>query len=222
MLNLAIDTSTDQASVAVADDSAILAELSWRAGRNHSQHLSPVIERIFALAHLTPAELSTVTVAIGPGSFSGIRVGLSHAMGLSMALSIPLVGISTLDVIAFQASHSAASIWAVVGAGRDQVFAAHYTGAGTNWGRDSDYLLLTAGELIQRIGPGDVAAGPGIVQVDPEAVPCEPSPWGHRRAGFLAELGRRYLAAGGEDQLQTVRPLYLRRSAAEEKRGLSG
>lgn len=219
MVILAIDTSTEQASVAVSDASGILAEFSWRAGRDHSRHLSPVIERMFALVGIAPAGVGAVAVAIGPGSFSGIRVGLSHAMGLAMALSIPLVGVSTLDAIAFQASRSAPGVWAVISAGREQVFASHYSGSAADWRRDSDYLLLTPEELRERVSAGDMLAGPGIDQIGTEpAGPREAGPWGYRRAGFLAELGRRYLAAGGEDQLRTVKPLYLRRSAAEEKR----
>lgn len=218
---LAIDTSTDEASVAVSDDSVILAEFSWRAGRNHSRQVSPVIERMLALADVTPGRLSAVTVAIGPGSFSGIRVGLSHAMGLAMALSVPLVGISTLDIIGFQASRGAPSVWAVIEAGREQVFAAHYCGSADDWRRDSEYLLISPPDLSPRVGAADLVAGPGADQIESETHSRERSPWGYRRAGFLAELGRRYLAAGGEDQLHTVQPLYLRRSAAEEKRASS-
>lgn len=222
MMLLAIDTSTDEASVALSDDSVILAEFSWRAGRNHSRQLGPVIERMLGLADVTPAALSAVAVAVGPGSFSGIRVGLSHTMGLATALSVPLVGISTLDVIGFQASRGAASLWAVIGAGREQVFAAHYSGSAENWRRDSDYLLVSPPDLTPRVGVEDLVTGPGADQIESEAHSRrQPNPWEYRRAGFLAELGRRYLAAGGEDQLRTVQPLYLRRSAAEEKRASS-
>ncbi len=222
MLILAIDTSTDEASVAVSDDSGILAEFSWRAGRNHSRDLSPIIERMLAVTDVAAGDLTAVTVAIGPGSFSGIRVGLSHAMGLAMALRIPLAGISTLDVIAFQASREAPSVWAVIGAGRGQAFAAHYSGPPDEWRRDSDYLLLTPGDLAPRVMPEDLLTGPGASQIESTVDgQFEAASWRYRRAGFLAELGRRYLAAGGEDQLHTVQPLYLRRSAAEEKRASS-
>ncbi len=221
MIILAVDTSTDEASVALAHDTDILAECSWRARGNHSQHLEPVIQRLLALASLDPDGLSAVVAAIGPGSFSGIRVGLSHAMGLAMALSVPLVGVSTLDSIGFQASSGSPSTWALIDAGRGQLFAAHYTGQHALWTRDSDYLVLTPDALQAMVTDRDVLAGPGVDRFREMSERFTPDPWTLRRAGFLAELGRRYLVAGGGDQLHTVQPIYLRRSAAEEKRASS-
>lgn len=222
MLILAIDTSTDEASVALAEDEAILGELSWRAAGNHSRHLTPAIEHLFSLAGLRPASLSTVVSAIGPGSFSGIRVGLSHAMGMAMGLSIPLVGVSTLDIVGLQASAGNSSVWAVLDAGRGQVFAAHYVGEDDRWRRDSEYLLVTPPELEALVGNGDLLAGSAAERMAAvRGNGAMTGPWAPRRAGFLAELGRRYLAASGGDQLHTVQPIYLRRSAAEEKRASS-
>ncbi len=245
MVILAIDTSTEEAGVAVARDGEILAELAWRAAGNHSKLLTKALRDLLDLADLDIREIDAVIVARGPGSFSGIRVGVSEAKGLAMALDVPLVGIATLDVIAFQESERGCAVWAIIPAGRGQVFAARYQGRGVRWARVGEYQLLSEEELATLVQPGELLAGPGdrlrcslssgraaapssvrshvrrSSEPQEEEVGIADGPWRLRRPGFLAELGRRYLAAGGESQLHTVEPLYLRLSAAEETRDAS-
>lgn len=221
---LAIDTSTEQASIALAHEATIRAEWSWTAGKNHSRHLIPTIGRLLEIENQTPADLTALVVARGPGSFSGVRVGISAAKGMAMALRIPLVGISTLDVLAFQAAPFCSDVWAVMPAGRGDVYLARYTGSPENWQRSSDYLLLPADQARSKVREADLIVGPGAALLIEDrgdvlfTAFAKPSPWQLRRAGYLAELGRRYLQAGGHDQLDTLEPLYLRPTSAEEKR----
>ena len=94
---LALDTSTDWAGIALTDGEA-MAELNWTAGRKQTTHVMPEVERLLGTLGLTAAHLGAVAVATGPGSFSGLRVGLAIASGLSIATGIPVLGVSTIEL----------------------------------------------------------------------------------------------------------------------------
>jgi tRNA threonylcarbamoyl adenosine modification protein YeaZ len=177
-----------------------------------------------SVSGVNPKDLSAIAAAIGPGSFNGIRVGLSIAKGIALALEVPLVGIGTLDVIAYQAAGARQRVWATVPAGRGEVCCARFQLVGAGLERQTDYLRLDAGDAADLVRPGDVICGPGrTILVDaigylPQDVCFYPAVRDLRRAAFLAELARQYLDAGGETQIDDVEPLYLRRPAAEERR----
>jgi tRNA threonylcarbamoyladenosine biosynthesis protein TsaB len=97
-MELAIDTSTRYASVAVADCGAVVVEQTWRSGRNHSVELVPAVRRVMALAGAKMDRLAAIYVASGPGGFSALRVGMSTAKAISAAVGAPLVAVPTLDV----------------------------------------------------------------------------------------------------------------------------
>ena len=119
---LAIDTATETASVALArPDGEIVAELTWRAGRNHTMHLHPTLRHLMMLAAIEPKDLTGIVATRGPGSFTGIRIGLATAKGLAQGLDVPIVGVPTLAVAAFGAIHLGQTVWSVVGAGRGTV-----------------------------------------------------------------------------------------------------
>jgi tRNA threonylcarbamoyladenosine biosynthesis protein TsaB len=224
---LALDTSTEQASIALLREGAPLAELSWLSQRNHSRQLSSAIRFTLQLANADASQLGALVVAIGPGSFNGVRVGVSAAKGLALGLRVPLVGVSTLDVIAYQHSDTGKDVLAVVPAGRGQVYMARYHGQGSDWRRASEYSIAGYAEAAREVEDSTLIVGPGASAVLSEfaasagaaAAPVGASAF--RRAAYLAELGKQYLDAGGEDQLTHLEPLYLRRPAAEEKRGSS-
>ena len=94
-MQLAIDTSTNTTSVALVQDSEVLAELTWRSGQNHTVELLPQLAHLLNQAKLNLQSASGIIVARGPGSFNGLRVGFSTAKGLAFSLGIPIVGIST-------------------------------------------------------------------------------------------------------------------------------
>src|SRR5688572_18486426 len=96
---LALDTSTGLASVALYDGT-VRAEATWQAGRNHSAEVLPEVDRLLRRQGLGPRDLRAVAVAIGPGSYTGVRVGVALAKGFAASLRIPVVGVCTLDVLA--------------------------------------------------------------------------------------------------------------------------
>src|SRR5437879_9124122 len=113
-LLLALDTSTSTASVALFDGLRVLSETTWLAGREHSTRLLVEVDAAFERIGRTPAELTGLVVARGPGSFTGVRVALSVAKGMAAGLSIPLWGVNSLDVLAHAAGKVELSVRAVL------------------------------------------------------------------------------------------------------------
>ena len=100
---LAIDTATRMASIALYDATGVLAEETWRSQNNHSVELMPAVMRLVERQQKTLSDISGVAVSLGPGSFTGLRSGLSLAKGLCLALQTPIVGVPTLQVTAYAA-----------------------------------------------------------------------------------------------------------------------
>ena len=158
MLLLALDTSTRQSSVALCTEEQIYGEATWYAGGNHSVELFDHIQRLTSMAQVTMAQIDTIAVATGPGSFNGVRVALATARALSFSLEKTLVGISTLDCCAMQQMHWQGPLCAVLEAGRSELYAACYQfenqfdAAGLfapRLQRLSDYVLLSPQGLAQ-------------------------------------------------------------------------
>ena len=120
-MELAIDTSTRHATVGLSLQGNTTAELAWRSERNHSVELVPAIQRLLAHARTEMDELTAIYLAIGPGAFSALRVGMSTAIGMAMAREIDLVAIGTLEVEAFPYLRLGSEIRAIVGAGRGRL-----------------------------------------------------------------------------------------------------
>ncbi|GAC1325834.1 MAG: tRNA (adenosine(37)-N6)-threonylcarbamoyltransferase complex dimerization subunit type 1 TsaB [Chloroflexota bacterium] len=224
---LGIDTSTDQASVALASDGVIVAELSWSVKNNHSRHLSRVIEYMTNLVEVQISAIDRLAVASGPGGFSGVRVAISVAKGIGLATGAPVVGISTLDVIGFQACHLSDSAIVFLEAGRGEVFVGQFAGDPRTFHRLADPQIMSLAEAARHAEEFQMVAGHAAVAVirvpgDHPRPLEEPDAMRVRRAGFLAELGKRYFDAGGADQIDILEPMYLRKSAAEEKRANQG
>src|SRR3712207_6544644 len=102
---LAIDTSDDHSGVAFYDKGSVLAECAWYSGRRHAEQTLPTVELLLRHLDRTPHDLTAVAVATGPGSWSGLRVGMSLAKGIALAHSLPILGIPTLDIFAHTQRH---------------------------------------------------------------------------------------------------------------------
>jgi tRNA threonylcarbamoyladenosine biosynthesis protein TsaB len=178
---LAIDTSTRAGSVALCRGIHVLGEDTWQAGGHQSVQVLPAAQRLWERAGLTPGDLRLVVVATGPGSFTGLRVGASLGKGLALALHIPLVGVPTLDALAYQQAASGAAparLIAVVGAGRGQYYAGTYSVVRRQLRREGEFVVLSSDELhaatrrpkrdllvcgeLDDIQEGDEAGGTGI------------------------------------------------------------
>ncbi len=214
---LAIDTATEFASVALYDDAkGVRAESSWHTAMNHTVELVPHIVRVLESQSVNPDQLHAAAVALGPGSFTGLRVGLSVAKGLCVPLNLPIVGIPTLDIVAYAHYGQDLPICAILQAGRGRICVALYEKDGTDWRRTTDYQLATVDQLSERVanrtlfcGEIDEPLRASLAgQLQERAVIASPA-FSLRRAGYLAELGWRRLRTSGGDNVANLEPLYL-------------
>ena len=221
MLLLALDTSTSYASIALARDGRLLAELTWEVGQRHSAELFDRIAQLLETAHLAPNMLNGIAVALGPGSFNGTRVAVTAAKTLAFALGVPIYGHSTLDVIAWPYTSGTLPIWSLLDAGRGQVYAACYLPSDTpaGWAPEHGYLVATPEEIATRWqGPALVAGewrdetGSALRAALGERVRFVPT-LAVRRAASLAELAFARAEKGDADDPLALEPLYLRKPA---------
>ncbi len=217
-MELSIDTSTDTAGIALSSQGEIIAELTWHAGQNHTAELAPNLLCIMEQTGLSLKDINGIIVAQGPGSFNGLRVGMSFVKGLALALDIPLVGISTLEVEAFPYASTALPICPIQNAGRGEIATALFQTKKGKWCRLAEEHITTVEALIPEIERRTIFCGRIPLAIVPllrerlrgKALIVEGSA-GFRRAGYLAELGWSRLKSCDFDHSPTLEPLYLRR-----------
>ena len=215
---MAIDTSTDTASLALVQEDEMLAELTWRCGQNHTVELLPQLAYLLDKTGVSLQFTSSVIVARGPGSFNGLRVGVSTAKGLAFSLGVPIVGISTLEVAAYQHAEAGLPICPIFNAGREEIATAMYQQKRNKWRQLTAEHITTVAELCSQITAKTIFCGefvPFVViqlreQLKQRAI-IPPSAARFRRAGLLAELGQQRLRVGNDDNPATLQPTYLRR-----------
>jgi universal bacterial protein YeaZ len=126
MLTLSIDTSANTASVALARDGAIIGSIRLNAGLTHSQTLLPAVDSLLALTVVSKKQLDKIAVCVGPGSFTGLRIGVAAAKGLALALGVNVIALSTLNAIAASVPQTGGSIFPCIEARRGTVYNAVY------------------------------------------------------------------------------------------------
>ena len=215
-LLLAIDTATRAASLALHDGARVRVEISWESQDYHTVELTPRISGMLAQLEATVDDLAGIAVSLGPGSFTGLRVGVAAAKGLAMSRGLKLVGVPTLDIMAQAMKDSPSPVVAVLAAGRGRLCAAKYRlsklemiAEGPAWlttardlGADWQETTRVCGELSaeerhevqKRLGKRVELASPAASL---------------RRAGFLAELGWARLYGGKSDDPATLAPIYI-------------
>lgn len=214
---LAIDTATRFASVALYDESGVLAEETWHSVNNHSVEVMPAIAGMLRRQVSSPDALEAVAVAKGPGSFTGLRIGMSIAKGLCLAMDIPIIGVPTLDIITYAVGDPGGPILAVLEAGRGRICVARYHFEEGLPIQEGDFELWTASEwqvevkeptLVTGELSGDLADR--LLQPpSADSIAMASLAGSLRRAGYLAELAWDRLLDGQTDDLDTLSPIYL-------------
>ena len=210
---LAIDTSTRNAGVALATGGQVVAARSWRSAVNHTAELMPAVQHLLGAADATVSDLEGIVVALGPGGFSALRVGMSVAKGLCLASGKPLVGVGTLDAEAHPYLQSGLPVCALLDAGRSEVSSGLF---GADGSRVRDDRICPPKELLGEFtgptlicGEGSVAHGDMLrEELGAEAILVGYSP--ASRLWALAALGQQRLEVGGSDDVATLQPYYLR------------
>ncbi len=222
---LAIDTSTEMAGLALLKDGRLLAETTWHCGQNHTVQLLPQLNNLLDKTGVKLQSVTGIVVARGPGSFNGLRVGLSTAKGLAFSLNVPIVGISTLEAAAYQFALTGLPIRPVFGAGRGEIATATYRQKRNRWQPLTPEHLTTPEALIREIQTRTLFCGEYVPLIATELVKrlgskavIPPDAALRRCAGYLAELGDIRFKAGDFDNVATLQPLYLRKPPITERK----
>jgi tRNA threonylcarbamoyladenosine biosynthesis protein TsaB len=213
---LAIDTATRMIGLALHDGVQLCAESTWRTANHHTVELTPALDRMLARVGVSTAALTALAVTLGPGSYTGLRIGMSLAKGLALAADppLPIVGIPTLDVVAAAQPHHADRLCAVAQAGRGRINAGFYDWAGeAGWQSGELPVITTWGALAAQIAEPTQVAGEVDAQgrealAGNDAAIVANAALGLRRAGFLAELALRRLRAGESADPAAIAPVY--------------
>ncbi|MCK9390938.1 MAG: tRNA (adenosine(37)-N6)-threonylcarbamoyltransferase complex dimerization subunit type 1 TsaB [Syntrophales bacterium] len=222
---LALDTSGVTASVAILQDETVLAEMFLNLSRNHSEILLPTIDYLLIATGLELRAIDVFACTVGPGSFTGIRIGVGTIKGLALAVDRPIVGLSALEVLAMNVIGFQRKICPMIDARREQV----YTGLYDDNGPDEltnivPERLINANDFLELIVGETVFIGTGAVKYR-DIIQRRLSGKAYFVVGHLHQVhasavgvlaGRKALAGGLTDAVKLV-PLYLRRSEAEEK-----
>jgi tRNA threonylcarbamoyl adenosine modification protein YeaZ len=223
-MEITIDTSTAWGGTALSQEGNLVAELTWKPGQNHTSELFPNIERLLQTAKSDIKSLSAVFVAIGPGSFNGLRAGISAAKGLAFSLNIPLVGISTLEAEALPFAFTGLPLCPIHDAGRGEIAAALFCHSGS-WQQLREEYLTDMESLCRNTDKKTVFCG----EIPPAAIDYIRSSLGEnavipgweqrlRRPGYISYLAWQRLISGQTDSLTTLQPIYLRQPPITQRK----
>jgi tRNA threonylcarbamoyladenosine biosynthesis protein TsaB len=221
VLILGIDTSTQQSSVCLGSETGVVASATLARGQAHGEFVAPAIAFCLEQADLRMADVSGVAVCVGPGLFTGMRVGIATAQALAHARRLPVVGLASLDLLAFPVRHVRRLICSVLDAKRGELFWAFYRSAPAGVQRVGEFRVgppeKLAGEL-EGLGEDVLAIGDGAIahRTLLEAVGAEVGTHStaHPRASSLVELALPRFLREDTQRAESLAPIYIRKADA--------
>jgi tRNA threonylcarbamoyladenosine biosynthesis protein TsaB len=215
---LAVETSTLAGGVALLDGDRVIGESLLDVRITHSERLMVAVDRVLDDARWAVRDLEALAVSVGPGSFTGLRIGLATVKGLALALDLPIAAVPTLDAMAAALPFAAWPVCPVVDARKDEVYACRYRWDGAAMRREWEYLALSPADVAARLHEPTILLG--------NAADTIRSPWARlappaRRvpsAACVGQLGHERLIAGERVSAAELVPLYLGPSEAERTR----
>lgn len=222
---LAIETSGRLGSVAaLAGDerrTQLIGQIALAGSERTAQALAPALQRLLQDAGWQPTDVNLVAVAVGPGSFTGLRIGVTTAKALAYAVGAEVIAVNTLEALAAQTPPASSPLWTVLDAQRQELFAAKYN-------LDIDGQLLTERDAhiiaqeawLSELAPGDRVTGAALNRLAkrlPPQIDVAPSDHWQPMAEAIGSVGWRSYQSGRRDDLWRLAPQYYRASAAEEK-----
>ncbi len=224
---LAFETSAKAASVALMDGEKLLGESYQNTGLTHSQTLLQMAEDLLETCGFTPGEIEAVAVAAGPGSFTGVRIGVAAAKGFAWGGELPCCGVSTLEAMALNLGVHSGYVLPVMDARRNQVYTATFYAENGVLIRKTEDRAIALEELKEEIknlsepvflvGDGSILCYNTLKEEVPSLV-CPPEHRMHQRAAGVGLSANRMLAAGEKCDAASLAPNYLRLSQAERER----
>ena len=215
---LAVDTSNAQMGLALHDGAQVIGEYAWRSGQRHTVELAPAVSDLLARGGMKIDEVSALGVALGPGSFTSLRVGLAFVKGLALARNIPLIGIPTLDILAHALPVMDRPLGVAIQAGRGRFALGWYQNSGNRW------QARGAGRVVSLEALQDEVQSPSVICGEFSAQERQPfesnarvqliSPAESiRRPSVLAQLAWTRLRNGEADDAASLAPIYLHTAA---------
>ena len=212
---LVVDTSTKQMGLALYDGVQVIGELLWHSRHFHTVELAPAVADLMARSGLRMDAIQVLGVALGPGSFTSLRVGLSFVKGLALARHLPIIGVPTLDVVAAGQAVRDLPLAAVLQAGRGRLALTRYEASETRWKPKGSASVTTADQLAENINKPTIVCGEltaderqrlarkrvNVLLASPAA--CV------RRPAVLAEMAWERWQAGGQADAASLAPIYL-------------
>ena len=224
---LAIESATLAGGAALLDGERLVGETTLSIALTHSERMMAVVDRLLVDCGWSPKDLEGLAVSIGPGSFTGLRVGVATVKGLALALDLPVAPVPTLDALAATLPFAAAPVCPLLDARKGEVYCSLYRWQGEVMTREWDYLALSPEAAAARLRGPVIVLGDGVAACRPylarlgdavmEAPPARRQP----APGVVAHLGHALLAAGKGMDAEALTPFYLRPSEAELKAGRS-
>jgi tRNA threonylcarbamoyladenosine biosynthesis protein TsaB len=220
---LGVDTSAQTGSVAVLEGDTVLAGVSVTSTRTHAKRLMSAVDATLEMAGLTIAECDGFAVTTGPGSFTGLRIGVSTVKGLGFATKKPVTGVSTLDALAYQFPSFPHVICPVLDARKGQIYTALYECAGyMKWKRviedcaaEPEQWLKLIQHVCLFVGDGTIVYGE-LIRETLGSLACFAPPYLNTvRASVVAYIGMRQIVDGQIADIRRLVPHYIRRSDAE-------
>ncbi len=232
---LAVDTSSTVAAVAVMDEGGLLGEYSLNYGKTHSQRLMPMIEELLGGLGMTPADVDLYAASSGPGSFTGLRIGITTIKAMAYAQSKPVISIPTLDALALNISGTSGLVCPVMDARNRQVYTALYQNSSAGVTNITEYMGIMVEELVQMIKDKNsdvVFVGEAVALYREyfkeslgERCSFAPPSLMLQRAASVAQLALERAGEGKTESCYDMTPFYLRKPQAEreyEKKQLAG
>jgi tRNA threonylcarbamoyladenosine biosynthesis protein TsaB len=226
LLILAFETSAKACSVALHDGKKLLSESYQNTGLTHSQTLMVMAEDLLKVCGKSAKDVTHLAVAAGPGSFTGVRIGVAAAKGFAWGAELPVYGVSTLDAMARQVKLTGCRICACMDARRNQVYNAIFSTLGDTWRKCED-RAISIEELktdLQKDNTVTYLVGDGAELVyktlaeEVDNLVLLPEQWRQQRASGVAEVTLEQIARGESGDGATLNPNYLRLSQAERER----
>ena len=212
---LAVDTSTAQVGLALYDGAQVIGEYAWRSSQRHTVELAPAISELLTRCGFTIDDVRALGVALGPGSFTSLRVGLALAKGLALSRHIPLIGIPTLDILANAQPASKLSLVVAIQAGRGRFAIGWYKSSKNGWQAKSDARVVTVEAMMDEIKSPSLVCGEltsedrqRLIEMNDNVRLSSPAQ-SVRRPAVLAELAWARWQVGKVDDEASLAPIYL-------------
>lgn len=213
---LAVDSSTRWIGLALYDGASVLGEMVWKTNNHHTVELAPAIEGLLKRCELTPKDLKVLAVALGPGSFTSLRIGMAVVKGIALSLHIPVIGVPTLDVLVASQPPSELPLAAALQAGRSRYAVMWYRSVDQAWKSQGEAKVFRLDELVQEIDQPTLVCGE-FTEEDRDTlrgrqmnhIILVPPVASLRRPSYLAHLAWKRWKKKDVDDVVTLSPIYL-------------